>query len=420
MLEGFDVEITLARQDAERWLGFFLTTFAAMFSFLNLGQILGGSRELGSWSVFIVATLYMVFYAQVWRQAIHRAPTRQQVYVRTTLEVSVPLWVSLVDAQLGADYALPRVSVLVWAIAIFVSVLRLRPELALWAGGLAAFEWISLWFWLSPDAAADSLHAVAGPAVNRAMLFLACGVLAWRVALMQAALTQKTVRTALERERVRRAFGAYLPEVIVQRILDGELRVGTERRPVTVMFVDIRSFTSFAEGRSADEVLEVLNEALEAFSEEVREQGGFVNKYLGDGLMAIFGAPVDHEDHAAAAVRAALAISDAADRLSAAGVYPGLRIGIGLHCGDALVGDIGGGGYREYTAIGDVVNVAARVENYTKTLSGSVAATDEVRRAAADAAVFSSVGIAELRGRGEPVELWEVHAPHHETGPSAA
>jgi adenylate cyclase len=412
--EVIDREIAKAQQAAERWLGGFVCLIAALFVALNAVQVGVGSTELGSRSGLGVASLYLVIYARVWWLSGSRPPTAWEVRFRTVLEVSVPLLMSLVDGTLGADYALPRVSAVVWAFAIFASTIRFRPELALLAGGVAAVEWLGLWMWLAPGAAPGAVYAKVGPAVNRAGLFLACGVLAWRVSAMQAGLTGASVRTALERERVRRAFGAYLPEPIVQRILAGELRLGTERRPVTVLFVDIRGFTRFAEGRGPEQVVEVLNRALEAFSAEVRLQGGFVNKYLGDGLMAIFGAPAEQEDHAAAAVRAAVAIAAAATRLGEQGVYPGLRIGVGLHCGDVVVGDIGGGGYREYTAIGDVVNVASRVEAFTKQVDAVVLATESVRLAAGEAARFEPLGASVLRGREGAVELWHVRAKEAE------
>ncbi len=409
MDQDITVELTAARRRNEQWLAAFLMVFAGAFTLLNVGQLLGGSAEPGSWSVIPVCVVYLLYYRWVWSQVQRRPSTSAEVAVRTVAEVSIPLLISLLDARLGADHALPRVSVVVWALAIFASVLRLRPRVSLFAGAVAATEWMLLWAWLAPGADPEGLHSALAPAMNRAALFGVCGVLSWQIARMQLGLTERSVSTALERERVRRAFGTYLPEPVVQRILDGQLRLGTERRPVTVLFVDIRSFTSFSESRSPDAVLDVLNEALEAFSAEVAAAGGFVNKYLGDGLMAIFGAPADQPDHTAAAVRAGIAIAEAARRLSDDGVYPGLRIGVGLHTGEVVVGDIGGGGYREYTAIGDVVNVASRVEGQTKSFPGvTVIATAAVREHAPDQADYTPLGEVKLGGRDAVVELFGV------------
>ncbi len=224
-------------------------------------------------------------------------------------------------------------------------------------------------------------------------------------------------RTTLERERVRRAFGAYVAEPVVEQVLAGNLAVATERRHVTVMFVDIRNFTRFSRARPPTEVLDRLNLALERFSREVHDRDGIVNKFLGDGLMALFGAPLDRPDHCHSAGQAALAIARAAEDLATSGVYPELRVGIGLHTGEVLVGDVGGDGHREYTAIGDVVNVASRVEDQCKRLGATVLATEAVCQHLGPDVHAREAGVVELRGRAdEPMRLSELLPEPQDTG----
>ncbi|MEO6576904.1 MAG: adenylate/guanylate cyclase domain-containing protein, partial [Polyangiaceae bacterium] len=190
-----------------------------------------------------------------------------------------------------------------------------------------------------------------------------------------------------------------------------------ERRLITVMFVDIRDFTRLSESTDPSELFRVLTEALDAFAIAVQREGGIVNKFLGDGLMAIFGAPEPQQDHARRAVRASLVIAEAARIRREDGRFPKLNIGVGIHTGYAIVGDIGGT-RREYTAIGDVVNVAARVEAANKAMGTTILITDPVREAVGADADVRPAGPVKLRGRVAEVEIFELRAMRSAGSPS--
>jgi adenylate cyclase len=175
-----------------------------------------------------------------------------------------------------------------------------------------------------------------------------------------------------ERQRLQAAFGTYVDPALAARLLEQGDDVFTgERRDVTVMFVDIRDFTPFAEANPAEDVVARLNALFEIVVPVVVDAGGHVNKVLGDGALAVFGAPNDLADHADAAVAAAVLIH----RLVAERFGGELRIGIGLNTGPVIAGTIGGGGKLEFTLIGDTVNVAARVEQLTKTTGDAILLT---------------------------------------------
>jgi class 3 adenylate cyclase len=177
-----------------------------------------------------------------------------------------------------------------------------------------------------------------------------------------------------ERQRLQSAFGTYVDPALAARLLEQGDDVFTgERREVTVMFVDIRDFTPFAEVHSAEDTVARLNAVFEVVVPAVVEAGGHVNKFLGDGALAVFGAPNDLTDHADAAVTVALLIHRrVAERFGGA-----LRIGIGINTGVVIAGTIGGGGKLEFTLIGDTVNVAARVEELTKTTGDAILLTQQ-------------------------------------------
>jgi class 3 adenylate cyclase len=176
-----------------------------------------------------------------------------------------------------------------------------------------------------------------------------------------------------ERQRLQAAFGTYVDPALAARLLaQGDDVFTGERRQVTVMFVDIRDFTPFAEANTAEDTVARLSALFEIVVPAVVDAGGHVNKFLGDGALAVFGAPNDVADHADAAVTAAVLIH----RLVAERFGGALRIGIGINTGLVIAGTIGGGGKLEFTLIGDAVNVAARVEQLTKTTGDAILLTD--------------------------------------------
>src|ERR1700751_4510322 len=159
-----------------------------------------------------------------------------------------------------------------------------------------------------------------------------------------------------ERQRLQAAFGTYVDPVLASRLLEQGDHVFTgERREVTVMFVDVRDFTPFAEATTAEEPVSRLNALFEIVVPAVVNAGGHVNKFLGDGALAVFGAPNDLADHADAAVRVAVAIQ----RLVAERFGGALRIGIGINTGVVIAGTIGGGGKVEFTLLRDNGHVRA-------------------------------------------------------------
>jgi adenylate cyclase len=177
-----------------------------------------------------------------------------------------------------------------------------------------------------------------------------------------------------ERQRLQAAFGTYVDPALAARLLEQGDDVFTgERRQVTVMFIDIRDFTPFAEANTAEDTVSRLNALFEIVVPAVVDAGGHVNKFLGDGALAVFGAPNDLADHANAALGAAVMIRRLVDELFG----QELRIGIGINTGVVIAGTIGGGGKLEFTLIGDTVNVAARVEQLTKTTGDAILLTQQ-------------------------------------------
>ena len=181
---------------------------------------------------------------------------------------------------------------------------------------------------------------------------------------------------------------------------------------VTVLFADIRGFTRLAEHASPEHVVGLLNEYFTTMSEIILKHGGTVDKFIGDGLMALFGAPTASPDDAAGAISAAIEMHQAMKDVNADPGVAGfgqVSIGIGLHTGEATVGYVGSERRSEYTAIGDTINVSARLESHAK--AGEILVTDETRHAAGDlACVFIPREPIRVKNREQPIKIFEVDA----------
>jgi class 3 adenylate cyclase len=208
-----------------------------------------------------------------------------------------------------------------------------------------------------------------------------------------------------EREALHAALGRYADPEVARRVIDDPDALAGEEVEVTVMFVDIRGFTTATDGAAPRAAVARLNEFFEVVVPVLQAHGGHANKFVGDGLLGVFGVPEHHADHADRALAAAL---DAQARVADAFGH-GLRIGIGVNTGRVLAGTVGGGGKLEFALIGDAVNVAARVEQLTKETGDGVLCTEATRAALRrDAAALQPRGERVLRGKAEPTALYAV------------
>src|SRR4051794_16750732 len=242
--------------------------------------------------------------------------------------------------------------------------------------------------------------------------------LADQVALALETVARAREKADAERRHVRDIFSRFVPEAVVEEVLaqaDGA-RLGGRALNGTIMFTDLRGFTTFSESRPADEVIEVVNRILSEQTETIMAHGGTIIAYLGDGLMAAFGAPIEQPDHADRALAAARQLIGRTlpglnDWMRGQGYGDGFRMGIGVNSGSFISGNVGHERRLEYTAIGDVINTASRIEGLTKGTRHQLLFADATRAALTrrpdDIVDF---GESAIRGRQASTELWSLDA----------
>jgi adenylate cyclase len=230
----------------------------------------------------------------------------------------------------------------------------------------------------------------------------------------QTAVTVETVKAhkRLAREEVARAnYSRFMPEYVVKQLLENpdSFKLGGTNQTITILFADIRGFTAFSEREKPEKVVGILNRYFTAMSEIIFRHGGTLDKYIGDGLMAIFGAPTATADDAKNAVKTAAAMQKRLvtlnTELKLEGLSP-ISIGIGLHTGEATIGYIGSEQRSEYTAIGDAVNLAARLES--NALGGQILISEATARVSGDSFDLTPQKSLTVKNRLQPVSLFEV------------
>jgi adenylate cyclase len=307
---------------------------------------------------------------------------------------------------------LVTVPMVTWGAGVVVAgfITENTPELDTIGGaGIVAFgvsAAISMWLGL---VLAD---AVSGPVIDLrdATRRVDAGDLSVRVPVVctdetgQLAASFNTMVAGLgERRQLHEAFGAFVDPALTERVLAEGLELEGEEVEVSILFADVRGFTTFAERAAPREVVATLNELYETLVPVIRRHGGHANKFIGDGLLAVFGVPERHADHAARAVAAAREIA----QLDLGGAAGTLRVGMGVNSGRVVAGTIGGGGRRDFTVIGDPVNTAARVEAATRLTGDDVLITETTLRAlGADRDAFEERPSAPLKGKAEAVRLY--------------
>jgi adenylate cyclase len=411
-------EIVLTERLRVRAVIVTVSMFVAVMSALDvftpsvLGRISHDRFELAPlYRVYVPFLLYefMVLYLLARRLAMHTDVPWARRYLSALIETSIPTFVLYLHMRwMGSAQALGFAAPLAYFLFIVLSTLRLDFWLSTFTGFVAAAELFAMAMLYHPAGFADELPPGLGYELIRSVIFLVGGILAGAVGVQLRHQFEASIAAATARDRVTNLFGQHVsPEVVERLLVEGE-ETSSDIRRVAVMFVDFRSFTAGARSRTPQEVVERLDGAFAVLVEILDRHGGIVNKFLGDGFLALFGAPFEAAaapHHAVAAGREMLVAMNGINHASA---WP-LRIGIGIHFGEVVAGNIGSPRRKEYTVIGDTVNFASRLEALNKDFDSQLLISAAVRDALGeDGGDAVPLGEVAVRGYDRPMAVWRL------------
>jgi adenylate cyclase len=327
-------------------------------------------------------------------------------YAGALIETSLPTIALIMQIDsMGADRALGFVMPFAYFIFVISSTLRLDFWLSAFTGGVAAAElFATAMYYQASDGSQPELYFH----VARSVVILICGVLAGAVGVQLRRQFAASIVAATARDRVTNLFGQHVSPQVVERLMAEGARGASDIRNIAVMFVDFRGFTAAAQLRTPQQVVDRLDGAFAVLVEVLEIHGGIVNKFLGDGFLALFGAPFETPDAASHAVAAGRDMLVAMARVNASSDWP-LRIGIGVHLGEVVAGSIGSPRRKEYTVIGDTVNFASRLEALNKEFGSQFLISSQVRTALGEQGGDAvSLGEVPVRGYDHAVEVWQL------------
>lgn len=357
-----------------------------------------------------VAYEFAALFALRWRAARDRDFPRLARFINVFIETSLP---SVVIFELSRHMDAATVfgfwPPMLYFVFIVLSTLRLDFWLSAWTGAVAAVQQFLLAAWLMPLDLFSSVpeHTVLYN-LSRSAVLLAAGIIAGIVAGSLRRQFEKSVAAAVARDRITNLFGQHVSPAVVDRLLAAQSDPPSEMREVCVLFLDIRGFTAMTRQRPAGETVALLNDFFAEMIDIVDRHNGIINKFLGDGFLALFGAPLADSKAAANALAAGRSMLEAVDRWNTLRPQTTLRVGIGIHLGEAVTGTIGSPQRKEYTVIGDTVNLAARLEQLTKETGSQLLVSGSVHHATTGADGATDLGTLPIRGYDKEVQVWRV------------
>ncbi len=334
-------------------------------------------------------------------------------YVNATVEITVPsLGMIILAAVLPPVLTLVSPFVALYFVFVILSILRLDFMLSFFTGAMAAVQYILLslvFLEHHGERTTDPMLAANAIYIARSVMLVGAGAAAGLIARLIRRKIVSSVRSVEQRNQAIDLFGQQVSEPVARELMQNADHATGTMRTVTIMFLDIREFTPFAERHTPEQVVAFLNTLFGETIRIVDRHHGIVNQFLGDGFMTTFGAPLEDADHAAHAVASAREIHSAVERLAGEGKIPPTRIGIGIHSGTALTGNIGSEDRRQYSVTGTTVILASRIEQLNKRFhsailcSGTTLAQAGIPRESAE-----SIGPMQLKGTSAPVDVYRL------------
>ena len=399
-MEYLGKEVVEPEVNNENQLNFFYSGEVGEYSTFSLCDVLDGTIPKSEFTDCIVMVgAYATGMQDAYRAAIDRGQNMQGV------EINANLLQALIDGRTAVK-ASPTMHAIVMMIITYIVFFLFRKQ--------------KLAFAITEAVVIMSAHVLVGRimALNGKWI-TQLYVLIVYVLIILFLLVEKYLLEKLRRRKILSTFKQYMASQVVDKLTKGndfEIKLGGEKRDVAVLFVDIRGFTPMSENLEPEQVVQILNEYLTLTTESIFKHNGMLDKFIGDATMAVFNAPFDLEDYLYEAVATAWDIKNGSETLEKKLMEQFGRtvsFGIGINCGDAVVGNIGCEFRMDYTAIGDTVNTAARLESKAK--PGQILISEKLYQALEDRIEAEEVGMMELKGKSNKIMVYSVTSIEKQT-----
>ncbi len=337
-------------------------------------------------------------------------------FANAFVELTFPTMVLyIISMNYSPSVALSTPILMAYMLIIMLSVLRLDPILSFVSGLFGAIQYLFLAGYLGLLTFKSSYASpldIPYIHLSRALFIFISGLTVSFIAYQINIRLIKLIKSREEKNKIASIFGQHVSPAVMEKLLSQKTEIVGEMRHVCIMFLDIRDFTSFSQDREPEVVVEFLNQLFDFMIDIVNTNNGVINKFLGDGFMAVFGAPVSGGEDVHNAIRASIEIvKHLENEVNSRRIIP-TKIGIGLHCGDAITGNVGSKVRREYTVIGDVVNLASRIEQLNKQFHTSILVSESVIKSAGpdmpELQNTTSLGPVKVKGRDREVEIFKI------------
>lgn len=331
-------------------------------------------------------------------------------YINAFTEISIPSVVLIIYSfNLPSMYPLFTPVSLLYFLIIMLSALELDFKLCLFSGTMAALQYIIIALYLTskPSEVFDSLSFFPIHIGTAALLFIS-GHTAGLITVHIKRGLLKYYKAQSERNEIQKLFGQQISREIVDELVENHYEVQSRTRFAVIMFIDIRNFSIFAQNKSPEEIISYQNNVFSFMIEIINKHKGIVNQIMGDGLMAIFGAPIEHKNDCQSAVNASLEIYKELKRRNEKGLLPETIIRIGINAGEVVTGNVGTSERKQYSVTGQPVIIAARLEQINKELNSVILISDEVyKRVVLENEPINHDDIA-IKGVPNPITVYQI------------
>jgi len=362
--------------------------------------------------VFIVREIIVIKYINRKQKAGLDVSDRVR-YVTNFIEVSLPSFILIsIGFFLETTEVLISPVIFLYFIFIILSTLSLEFKISVSIGLIAAIEYLIIFIILNSNfglAGDNNIYNSFVFHVGKANLLIVGGVISGLVATQIKKEMIRVNKTLLERNKVVNMFGQQISSGIVDYLIQNDNKIKSERKYVCIMFLDIRGFTPFAESKEPEEIIRYQNDVFGFMIEIINRHSGIINQFLGDGYMATFGAPLSSKSDCQNAVDASLEIIDELKRKNERKEFSNTKIGIGLHSGFVVAGNVGTDIRKQYSISGNTVILAARIEQLNKVYNSQlIISKDVLEKIEITGIQIKNLGKVEIKGREEPIEIYQL------------